>query len=524
MIRKRRDKDDILFEIKEEERSARLASLLHTISPCTVRYGEWPQCSIQHKIVYLPIHKNMSNEYFSKLMVWAVHEAAHLRYSDPVNEKTFINNYHGEVWNYIEDIRIEYLLTRDFKQLLKPLITFIDLRRLLVEQLGYLSASVPCKILLWLQFYLMGAEDLISFPEVETTYKEVKKKASDYCMSMFSMKFNRNSLIHLSCKDVVEISKVIGSLLWEDFNKKDEKIDIQVDGFLKELVEASGIENKALIEGINERYPHNLTYEKSPKNQLISSDLRRVLEKKFHKAAYNLKNIFLAGWRAERNVISSNLETGDLDEENIYKIFTKGKERDFFEEERRKMRDGLFVLSLLDISGSMDSYFSEVLGSTVVLDSATPIQSNIYSRIVLFSTSLVLVKDYHVRKASIPDETFIRRISSGTNLAGALNTEYFPLVKQKGDKYLVIVTDGSPSDVGTCADYLDKYLSKEVQILILFFGEKSNSLFKTLEARNILKKLVYLHFSPSQLEKLPQLLAGNLKKIIFSSMKRQSEY
>jgi len=274
---------------------------------------------------------------------------------------------------------------------------------------------------------------------------------------------------------------------------------------MKELLEQL---NAALqsIQGGGGEIEYN---EKFRVRDFVDKNSKANVIKKYNHSIQGFKRLLLGGWRAPQNILYPEIELGEIDPELLWKGKFKGRDRRIYQDQRQVLADGLNVLVLLDNSGSMSSYTTQLSNIGVVLDiacKATAAQSNIHSRIVYFTNICVVAKNYEDKHAMVPTNSSLSSYQSGTPTDQTLGYELPGLLSRDGDKFLVIVTDGAPSDSRAMISYLDRYRQFGVKILYIEFGSHSTEFTDHVDYA--------ICYKGDQMKDLPVLLSKDLQKVI----------
>jgi hypothetical protein len=284
----------------------------------------------------------------------------------------------------------------------------------------------------------------------------------------------------------------------------------------EDLMEGDVEMMKELLEQLNNALQSNqggggdIEYdEKFRVKEFVDKNSKSNVVKKYAHSIQGFKRLLLGGWRAPKNILYPEIELGEIDPELLWKGKFKGRDRRIYQDQRQVLADGLNVLVLLDNSGSMSSYTTQLSNIGVVLDvacKATAAQSNIHSRIVYFTNTCVVAKDYEDKHAMVPSSTKLAGYQSGTPTDETLGYELPGLLSRDGDKFLVIVTDGSPSDSRAMINYLDRYRQFGVKILYIEFGSRSTEFANHVDYA--------ICYKGDQMKDLPVLLSKDLQKVI----------
>ena len=237
---------------------------------------------------------------------------------------------------------------------------------------------------------------------------------------------------------------------------------------------------------------------------LVSKKNALTIKNKYSKAITEFGKLFAGGWRAPRRHVSKEKEFGDLDTDQIFKIKMKGKDKTMYESRRLQQVPGLNVLVMLDGSGSMSSYVSQIIESGFTISYSKP--RDVKMKTVVFTNTCFVLQDYDDKSSLLPEEHSIKNNMGSTPLGESLANEYRFLMRQRGDKFLVIVSDGSPDNRELVDDQLNLYKKQSVTILFLQFGNPSSA-FKD-------KVDYFFSYKDQELIHLPKLLSRDIQSIV----------
>jgi hypothetical protein len=516
----------------------------HLLRSTKIELGHWP-CTQFHPYdeknlkevrgtytIYLPLIKNMSFEFFQKIKMFAAHEVAHILYTySNVQLTEFQFKCKGDpftknVLNLFEDIRIEKHLEKQHHEILSQLLplSFKEFRRLIFSQLGIGKTDVN-KLLFRSQLSLIDVRLDLS-TELESIF------ANHLLPIIAKYKGNFSSPEH-TIGITIEVVNVLKQLFPEEVKEITEQMKAQEEAMKAQKVAGDGnpIEGEGTLvstpymeelEGtevlLGEDFKdklqkalaggHCIPVKEDISRPSMNITYRNEILKTYRSSVQAFSKLFAGGWRAPRQVVRTEVEEGEIDPEFLYKGKLRGKDRGVYQSTKRSLAEGLRVLVLLDKSGSMTkAQMNKVLQTSVVIDQACSVKNNVKAKIMYFTDRCQVARDWDDKIGHFNRLEQLVHHQGGTPTAGALNLELPDLLKQDGDKFIVVVTDGHPDNTEEARKAFLKARSYGVKILYLEFSSSGGSNVKDCVD-------YYLKYNNDQLSRLPNLLYKDIMKVI----------